>query len=105
MIVEKALRLIIENEPEHFWNTWNKNIPETVKLKWLKKFLKINLTQEEFIEFMYYKGWYKNLDEYKKSTHFRIINECLEFDIIPYFNNLKSTEFNREFKIWQLNRN
>ncbi len=33
MIDEKALRIIVENEPEHFWSTWNRDIPESVKIK------------------------------------------------------------------------
>jgi len=105
MIDEKALRIIVENEPEHFWSTWNRDIPESVKIKWLKRFIKRNISKETFIEFMFYKGWYKNVEEYQNSTHFKIINQVLEFDIIPYYNNLNSVEFNREFKIWQLNRN
>lgn len=105
MIDEKALRIIIENEPEHFWNTWNRDIPESVKIKWLKKFIKRDIPKEKFIDFMLYKEWYKNVEEYQNSTHFKIINQVLEFDIIPYYNNLNSVEFNREFKIWQLNRN
>jgi len=105
MIDEKALRIIIENEPEHFWNTWNRDIPESVKLKWLKRFTKRNISKEKFIDFMFYKGWHKSVEEYQNSTHFKIINQVLEFDIIPYYNNLNSVEFNREFKIWQLNRN
>lgn len=103
----EALKIIIENEPDHFWNTWNMDIPESVKLKWLSRFVKRNISKEIFIDFMNHKGWYKNVEEYKKSTHFKIINQILKFDIIPYYNyynNINSVEFNREFKIWQLNR-
>lgn len=57
MIDRKVLRIIVENEPEHFWYTWNREIPESVKLKWLKIFIKRDISKEKFIDFMLHKGW------------------------------------------------
>jgi len=112
MIDEKALRILVENEPTHFWETfnhWNKKIPTSVKIIWLKKFIKKELTKEELIKFINSSGWFTSMDEYKKSIHFLVLKDCLQLDLEEYnwfFRNTKynSIEFNREFKLWQLNK-
>ena len=103
-INEKTLKILTENEPEHFFKTWSGFIPLKIRLIWLKNFIKKDLSIDEFLEFMDNKGWYSDVEEYKKSSHYKIVNKCLEIDIMPYYNNLKGVEFKREFKIWQLNR-
>ena len=106
----KAFKFILENEPVHFYNTWNREIPTTVKIMWLKKFIKKNISKEDFINFIESSGHYfTNINDYKQSDHFLILKNCLEIDLEEYnwlHNNKLYNEkaFDRHFKIWQLNR-
>jgi hypothetical protein len=107
MISEKSLRIITENVPEHFWRTFNYNVPDYIKIKWLKRFIKKDLTKKEFIEFVENKAWYPKVEDYQKSLHFLILKDCLEMDLEEYEwfyknNDYKRIDFDRYFKLWQL---
>lgn len=114
MINENCFRRIVENTPEHFWKTWNKNHPLEIKLKWLSKFIKKDITKEIFIRFIednYYHFYNsQSIDDYKKTEHYLILKDVLNIDLEKYdwfYKNklYNSLEFNRDFKIWQLGRN
>jgi hypothetical protein len=107
MISEKGLKLITENVPEHFWKTWNLNVPNHIKINWLRKFLKKDISKKEFIEFVENKAWYSKFEDYEKSLHFLILKDAFQIDLSGYDwfyrnNNYNNIDFDRHFKLWQL---
>lgn len=113
MFIEKYILHIIDTEkvPSHFHHTWNNESPIEIKSKWLNKFIKKNLSKEDFIEFIQTNyEYHKSIEDFKKSKHYFIMKNSLEMDWDKYNwffqNNLyKGIEFNRDFKIWQLTKN
>lgn len=109
MINEKSLRIITEDQPSHFWNTYC-SLPITIKMIWLKRFLKKDITKEDFYRYISYKQYYSSLDEYKKTEHFLILKDVLEINLENYdwlcnqtiF--VKRPELEREISIWQIQR-
>lgn len=110
----KHLKSIIENEPTHFHSTWSlmcqNNYPAYVKVNWLKHFLKKDIQLEDFRKFIS-ANWAPSLEEYKKTIHFLILKDGLEIDLEKYnwlcrenYKFYKTIEFNRDFKIWQIQR-
>ena len=112
MIEFKTLQIITENIPSHFWNTYY-NLPIEVRLIWLKRFIKKQITIQDFYQFVSSKNYYSNLEEYKKSEHFLILRDVLGGDFEKYdwfcrqtafYHNTNKTIIERDINIWLIQR-
>ena len=110
MIDSKSLKIITENLPSHYWNTYC-DLPIPVKMKWLERFIKKDITKEELYEFISNKGsYYSSVESYKDSEHFLILKDVLEIDLEKY-NWLATSsivignkQLDRDVNIWLIQR-
>lgn len=105
----KAVKIITENTPSFFWNMYY-SLPTSVKVSYIKKFLKKEISKKDIMEFISYRYYYSKIEEYKKSEHYKIIKYALELDLEKYNwlissrNKLTEKELDRDIKIWQIQR-
>lgn len=109
MLNEATLKIITENTPEHFWNTWYYN-PKEVRLNWLKRFIKKSLTEEDFFKFMSSRDYHSNLESYEKSEHYEVVKNVLNADFLEKYDYLinhrrkEEIKLIRDLKIWLIER-
>jgi hypothetical protein len=108
MINQDTLNRITENIPLHFWDTyWN--LPKPIKMKWLEKFIKKDLTIDDIYYFLTNKEYYPSLESYEKSDHFLILKDVLKLDLEKYkwlysqVHKFKK-ELDRDITIWLIQR-
>jgi hypothetical protein len=108
MIDYKALEIITENTPTFFYNSYY-YLPNKVKIEYLKKFLKKEITTKLLMEFISSRAYYSKIEEYKKSEHFLILKNVLNIDLEKYDwlingNKLTKKDLDRDIKLWQIQR-
>ena len=104
---------IFENLPKHADSILR--YPENPKAiaNWLKPFVKRNISLEEITDFISKAGeYYPNIEDYKESLHFLVLEETLQLKLEPwnwfqnsYRNQINNKEFIRYFKIWSITKN
>jgi len=109
MINVDSLKIITENLPSHYWNTYC-SLPISIKMKWVKKFIKKDITKEDLYKFISSKNYYSTLDSYKTTEHFLILKDVLKIDLenynwlVNYTINNSKKELDRDINIWLLQR-
>jgi len=100
---------IFENLPE-FTIYLRGDVPPQVMAKWLKKYVKKDITLEEFSDFIKYREFYSDFEDYKQSLHYFILKDtlCMKLDEWDWFHKKftipNDNKFIRYFKLWTLQR-
>lgn len=100
---------IFENLPE-FSRYLRGDLPPQVMAKWLKKYVKKDISLEEFSEFIKYRSYYGYFEDYKESLDYFILKDtlCMKLDEWDWFHKKFTVpddiKFIRYFKLWTLQR-